>query len=79
MREEVFAKVVDEGQMGAALYSLDRPLGCPGLGGWKFFEGHYMTRVKGADATWILSVSEFAPDNVVTLILDGDAIMGIEV
>ena len=79
MREEVFVTVVDEGQMGAALYSLDKPRGCPGLGGWKFFEGDYVTRVKGEEAARILAVSEFAPDNTVTLILDGDAIMGIEV
>ena len=79
MPEEVIVTVADEGQMGAALYSLSKPRGCPGLGGWKSHEGKYMTRVKGKEAALILKVSEFAPGNMVTLTLHGDTIKGIEV
>lgn len=77
MAEEICPRVIDEGAQGARLEVFSKPIGCPGLGGWKQGERGWFTRVKGSDARRILDIARRAPGNTVTLILDGDHIVDI--
>ena len=76
---EIYPKVVDAGDLGAELHVFLRPNGCPGLGGWKRTKGGWMTRVKGQEATEIISVAKCAPDHVVTLEMNEDEIVNISI
>ena len=79
MNEEIYPAVTNEGGMGARLDVFGKPDGCPGLGGWKrdTEKGTWWTRVKYPHHEKVLAVSEFAPSNTITMILEGDKISSV--
>lgn len=62
MSETIFARLADDGQLGAhvTVYTERRPSACPGLGGWKGEPGEWWTRVKGQPAADLLAATSGA-------------------